>query len=123
MDTAPNETVEMLSIRDRMIPICERLAVDIGYTGLIDKLAEAILSGPIDDFIEQHRALLSKHIDTDRHAEIVMSFVVGWMLGYPGAKATPERAMAMLMEGQIVAAFAAGACSRAVSGAARKRVQ
>jgi len=116
---------EHTAVLTRTTALCQALVQALGpdMARDLEQFAADILADPMQDFLATHGPALARVVQGDTHqTDLVLAFVLGWMLGYPGAKATPDRAEAVLLECQLVAAYAAGLSSVAMHGAARRHV-
>ncbi len=92
-----------------------------GFAAALDQLVADIHGEHIQPFIVAHADAIGRHVpDGLDGSELLISFLTGWMLGYPAALATDERRVDIAQKHIRVAAFAAGMCSAIVGDAAKK---
>jgi len=116
--------IEQTTVDQRTMAMCDALMAEPGFKQALDALAVEFMDGPLAAFIERHAATWRRHLpNDDRAVEVTLALVMGWMLGYPAAKATPERSQQIAFDQIIIATFAAGACSKIAAKSARKAVQ
>src|SRR5262245_19629633 len=104
---------EMTPEQRRMYEMCRGLLGEPGFAKAVDDVAAVFMVQVVDEIIERVGTIWSKHVPDDHDApEFAISLVLGWILGYAAAGATPDRREDVAMNHILVATHAAAACAK-----------